>query len=450
MLSSSISLLSGSAIAHARTAIPDTAGRLKMLKEESIVWDETVEALTGLGAFEVLSVSTSPVFFLGFLPTQTPPPPKVERLRPLSRAEWALYFDVHRGLPKPIDPPPMSLSDSIIHVSHEESPKEFKGGLGKIVVPVMEIRRRIFAGGVDPEIRPEVWRFLYALYHWDSYSFRTYCHKAAKTEEYYRMKREHPAKGEDPDADMYRDAVVRVDKDVHRTDRGHPFYGQESISYCHTRIFTQRPVGVDLELPNMNKLRDILITYACRMADLASPILITLEGDERTRFGHKNQISAMTVSACGLTLQPYLPSKTHGPSSLHPLDLATLPTSSAVFRWFFVLFKREFAFADVLKLWEVLASGWGGDEFEYFVALAIMDEHRDAIYVNDLSGTIPLDPTLEAAELLYLRFRVRAASVGAGKLRLGEIVERVRDAEESARADIFGREAGGDGKKKTE
>ncbi|KAJ3104695.1 GTPase activating protein [Phlyctochytrium planicorne] len=456
-LSSSFSFLSGSAIEGARNAVPmdaAVAGRLKMLKEEErIVWDETVEALTGLGAFEVLSTDT------------TPPPPKVERLKPLSRAEWALYFDVHTGLPHPIDPPPASLADSMIHITHADSDTMMtpSGGLGRIVVPLMEIRRRIFAGGVDPEIRPEVWRYLYGLYPWDSTHAQRVAIKKTRSDEYYRMKRmwldvaerlgadrdmDEPIKGDDPDAEMYRDASVRVDKDVHRTDRSHPFYGQDAKTMSNfdpLHRSDKRPPGVGPGTPNMNKLRDILITYACSypgsdrlgfvqgMADLASPIVIVLEGDEadafwcfarlmdkmKANFRHDGLGMRTHLTTLGSLLKltdPHL--------NLH-MELTGSNNLFCCFRWFLVLFKREFPFHDVLRLWEVLASGWAGDEFEYFVALAILDEHRDAIvrhlmnfdeilkYVNDLSSTVPLDPTLEAAELLYLRFRVRAASVGA-------------------------------------
>ncbi|KAJ3350785.1 GTPase activating protein [Entophlyctis luteolus] len=79
---------------------------------------------------------------------------------------------------------------------------------------------------------------------------------------------------------------------------------------------------------------------------------------------------------------------------------------------------------DTCTLWEVLQTKMWGEEFEYFFALAIIDEHRDCIlrwlwtfdevlkYMNDLSHEIPVGSILEAAELLYLRFRVRTASLG--------------------------------------
>jgi hypothetical protein len=50
------------------------------------------------------------------------------------------------------------------------------------------------------------------------------------------------------------------------------------------------------------------------------------------------------------------------------------------FRWFLVVFKREFPFESVCRLWEVIATQWAaGADFKFFVAMAILDEHRDAI-----------------------------------------------------------------------
>ncbi|KAJ3176276.1 GTPase activating protein, partial [Irineochytrium annulatum] len=445
MLSSSATLMSSSLLEAARQYAGgqgQAAGRLRMLKEEErIVWDETVEALTGLGSFEVLSTDT------------TPPPPKVDRLKPLSRAEWALYFDHHIPFPpKPpsssyasattspyvggFNPEAGSMMESMIHISLDDAAPH--GRAGRILVPIEDIQRRIFQGGLDPEIRSEVWRYLFHLFPWTSTHANRVSIKTRKSEEYTRLKSlwlstaarlgdvdlsiELPdlppptSPSTDRDAEMYRDARTRVGKDVHRTDRGHPFYA--------SRV-------------NMDKLRDILITYACSyegsdglgfvqgMADLASPVLIVMEGDEsdafwcfadlmekmKSNFRHDGLGMRTRLTTLSKLLQLTDP-------HLHAhLDLTGSSNLFCCFRWHLVLFKREFPLDDLLRLWECLQSGWPGDGFEHFVCLAILDEHRDAIvrhlytfdevlkYVNDLSGTVPLDPTLEAAELLYTRFR---------------------------------------------
>ena len=44
-----------------------------------------------------------------------------------------------------------------------------------------------------------------------------------------------------------------------------------------------------------------------------------------------------------------------------------------------IAFKREFPFDDVLRLWEVLWTDYYSNEFVLFVALAVLESHRDMI-----------------------------------------------------------------------
>ncbi|TPX66103.1 hypothetical protein CcCBS67573_g07941 [Chytriomyces confervae] len=396
------------------------SGRLAMLKEDNEkvaavnkptlgVWDETVLADTGIGSFVVLSTDT------------TPPPPRVSRQPPLSLHEWKLYFDEYIPVPNVLRNASEDLSESVIHVSSEDafdSINEYATtGDGKIIVAFTEIQRRIFAGGVDASARAQVWRFLFGLYPWESTHAERASIKAERSREYWLMKnnwidvavamegRSNDSGTESDDAgmnaseEMYKDASTRVDKDVPRTDRNHAFFSDENPK-C------ERPPGVGPFSPHQNLLRDILITYACSypgsdkigyvqgMSDLLSPILIVCEGDEVDAF------------------------------------------------W---MFARYMESKDTCVIWEVVESRWaaGGPDFMYFIALAILDEHRDAIlrclltfdellkYVNDLSQTIPVNSILEAAELLFLRFRVRAASVGA--IPSAQSTEAPSDSSNSAR-----------------
>jgi hypothetical protein len=49
------------------------------------------------------------------------------------------------------------------------------------------------------------------------------------------------------------------------------------------------------------------------------------------------------------------------------------------FRWVLIAFKREFPFDDVLRLWEVLWTNYYTNQFVLFVALAVLESHRDVI-----------------------------------------------------------------------
>ena len=47
--------------------------------------------------------------------------------------------------------------------------------------------------------------------------------------------------------------------------------------------------------------------------------------------------------------------------------------------WVLIAFKREFSFDDVLRLWEVLWTDYYTPDFVLFVALAVLESHRDMI-----------------------------------------------------------------------
>ena len=49
------------------------------------------------------------------------------------------------------------------------------------------------------------------------------------------------------------------------------------------------------------------------------------------------------------------------------------------YSWVLIAFKREFSFEDVLRLWEVLWTDYYSTNFVLFVALAVLESHRDII-----------------------------------------------------------------------
>ncbi|OXH22765.1 rab GTPase activator, partial [Cryptococcus neoformans] len=162
-----------------------------------------------------------------------------------------------------------------------------------------------------------------------------------------------------------------------------------------------------------------------RMSDLLSPIYVVFDANEgdafwglvgvmkmmesnflRDQSGMKKQLS---------TLQQLI-------SILDPLLYTHLERTDSLnlfftFRWILIAFKREFPFDAIIHLWEVLWTGYYSEKFVLFVAMAVLESHREVIirylgefdevlkYANDLSGTIDLDTTLAQAEVLFLSFR---------------------------------------------
>ncbi|XP_054795625.1 uncharacterized protein LOC129301086 [Prosopis cineraria] len=113
------------------------------------------------------------------------------------------------------------------------------------------LRRRIFYGGLDHELRNEVWGFLLGYYSYDStYAEREYL-KSVKKSEYETIKSQWqsilPAQARR--FTKFRERKGLIDKDVVRTDRILAFYDGD-------------------DNPNVNVLRDILLTYSFYNFDL--------------------------------------------------------------------------------------------------------------------------------------------------------------------------------------
>lgn len=165
--------------------------------------------------------------------------------------------------------------------------------------------------------------------------------------------------------------------------------------------------------------------YVQGMSDLLSPIYFVLGSNEADAYWGLVGVMRMMESnflrdQSGMRRQ--LSTLQHLIGLMDPELYAHLDKTGSLnlffcFRWILIAFKREFKFEDVIKLWEVLWTNYYSNNFVLFVALAVLQSHRDVIirylgafdevlkYANDLSGTIDLDTTLAQAEVLFLSFR---------------------------------------------
>jgi len=83
------------------------------------------------------------------------------------------------------------------------------------------------------------------------------------------------------------------------------------------------------------------------------------------------------------------------------------------FRWILISFKREFPLEEIFKIWENMLTNVCGPAFHLFIALAILQSHREVVmrylqsfdevlkYVNELSMTMEAEPMLCQAEILH-------------------------------------------------
>ncbi|XP_074872203.1 TBC1 domain family member 17 isoform X1 [Carettochelys insculpta] len=275
-----------------------------------------------------------------------------------------------------------------------------------------ELKRRIFAGGLSPALRKEAWRFLLGYYSWDSSSEENRARARHRTDEYFRMKLQWKSVSEEQER---RNSLLRgyrslIERDVSRTDRSTKFYqGSES--------------------PALVLLHDVLMTYCMYhfdlgyvqgMSDLLSPILYVTQNEVdafwcfvgfmelvHQNFEESQESMKRQLGQLGLLLRLL------DPPLGEFLEAKESGSLCFCFRWLLIWFKREFAFMDVLQLWEVLWTGLPCPNFHLLVACGILDSEREALmnsgfgfneilkYINELTMKMSTEQMLCRAEALY-------------------------------------------------
>ncbi|KAH3767783.1 GTPase-activating protein gyp7 [Pelomyxa schiedti] len=281
--------------------------------------------------------------------------------------------------------------------------------------PKQELLSKIFHRGVDPTIRKEVWKYLLGYYPWEMNKSELSSMIDSKRTEYNALKTQWTSISHDQERrwTKYRLRKQQVEKDAVRTDRTHPFFAGEGN-------------------PHIKTLFDILLTYTCfnmdlgymqGMNDICGVIFEVMEGDEVDTFwcfksimdkmemnfhkeqpGIREQITALKDLLQVLDPPFY--------SYLKSVDADNM---FFCYRWLVIIFKREFEFDVIKRLWESIWSH-SSPSFHLFIALAILLQHRNKIingkfdfdsiiqFINNLSGTIPVLPLIEQADRLFTEY----------------------------------------------
>ncbi|KAJ5368163.1 GTPase-activating protein GYP7 [Penicillium cataractarum] len=344
---------------------------------------------SSVGDFEILELET------GNLAIQ-------ERRRIVTLAEWEGFFD------------PVS---------------------GRLHLTVEEVKERIFHGGLDPNdgARKEAWLFLLGVYPWESSHEERQAIMNSKRDEYIRLKagwweRMVDGNSTSEEYENWKEQRNRIEKDVHRTDRTIPLFAGEDIPHPDPDSpFADTGTNVHLE-----QMKDMLLTYneynpdlgyVQGMSDLLAPLYAVMQDDAvafwafvgfmdrmernflRDQSGMRSQLLALDHLVQLMDPQLYV-----------HLQSADSTNFFFFFRMLLVWYKREFEWGDVLRLWEALWTDYFSSSFHLFIALAILEKHRDVImdhlkhfdevlkYINELSNTMDLVPILTRAESLFHRF----------------------------------------------
>lgn len=242
-------------------------------------------------------------------------------------------------------------------------------------------------------------------------------------------------------------AVRGIEKDVHRTDRHIPLFAGEDIPHPDpsSPFYNDDKPGTNIHLEQMKEILLCFLEYDTPssdgsttlhsphpqnngfvqgMADLLSPLYAVFQDDglafwcftkfmermvrnfSRNQSGMRAQLA--TLDQLVQILDPTLYLRAQKLDSTNWFMF---------FRYLLVWYKREFEWSDVLRLWESLWTDYYSSQFHLFIAMAILEKHRDVIiehlrgfdevlkYFNELSGTIELQSTLVRAESLFLKFQ---------------------------------------------
>lgn len=314
--------------------------------------------------------------------------------------------------------------------------KEFFDPKGRLQLTPDEVKERIYHGGLNPDdgVRKEAWLFMLGVYEWDSSEEERRANINSRRDEYIRLKgawweRMVEGNSTEEQEEWWREQKNRIEKDVHRTDRTIPIFAGEDIPHPDPDSpFADTGTNVHLE-----QMKDMLLTYneynkdlgyVQGMSDLLAPIYAVMQDDAIAFWGfvgfmdrmERNFLRDQSGMRKQLTTLDHLVQLMDPKLYLH-LQSADSTNFFFFFRMLLVWYKREFEWADVLRLWESLWTDYQSSNFHIFIALAILEKHRDVImahlkhfdevlkYVNELSGTMDLESTLVRAESLFKRFQ---------------------------------------------
>lgn len=333
------------------------------------------------------------------------------------------------------------------------SPQEWKSFFdisGRLMITSDEVKNRIFHGGLHEDVRAEAWLFLLNVYPWDSSEEEREALRDSYSTRYDELTMKWAAVDEREDMDFFKDQKFRIEKDIHRTDRNLDIFKNQvkkpPAAAQSDQVGTERessPETPDEDSPeddgflftniHLQRMRNILLTYneynvnlgyVQGMSDLLSPLYVVVRDEPLVFFAFANFMERMErnfvrdqsgmkkqMSTLNKLLQFMLPNLYKHLEKCQSNDLFFF------FRMLLVWFKREFEWADVLLLWEVLWTDYYSSQFVLFFCLSVLSDNERIIiqnlrqfdevlkYFNDLSGKLHLNPLLIRSEVLFLKFK---------------------------------------------
>uniref|UniRef100_A0A2I3HYB3 Small G protein signaling modulator 2 n=1 Tax=Nomascus leucogenys TaxID=61853 RepID=A0A2I3HYB3_NOMLE len=278
----------------------------------------------------------------------------------------------------------------------------------------LELLRRVYYGGIEHEIRKDVWPFLLGHYKFgmskkemeqvDAVVAARYQQvlaewKACEVVVRQREREAHPAtrtkfsSGSSIDSHVqrliHRDSTIS--NDVSQTGPG-----GLGVSGA-THVLCTMVLSTNLKASNRHYVWEHLeVGYVQGMCDLLAPLLVTLDNDQLAYSCFSHLMKRMSQNfPNGGAMDTHF-SNMRSLIQILDSELFELMHQNGdythfyfCYRWFLLDFKRELLYEDVFAVWEVIwaARHISSEHFVLFIALALVEAYREIICDNNMDFT---------------------------------------------------------------
>lgn len=295
------------------------------------------------------------------------------------------------------------------------------------IIHQTELRKVIYAGGIEPSLRRVVWKHILNVYPAGLTGKERMDYMKQKSTEYYNLRETWRQAVKEQGTSIsgelaYVTSMVR--KDVLRTDRHHPFYAGNDDN---------QNVGALFNVLTTYALNHPSVSYCQGMSDICSTILVTMcdEGQAYICFSALMKRLKSNFMIDGISMTKKF---SHLSDALQYYDyefynyLKKQQADDLLFcyRWLLLEMKREFAFDDSLRMLEVLWSSLPPDppEKELMLHEKIFVPHSIEIHADPKS---PIPTENPYTKVCALRRQNSAMSISNAKLNVAKRLNQSLD-----------------------